>query len=67
MRKFLVCVTLGASLIGGAAHACLASFIEESSPQGLTKICYYEHLGERIAITRQSYQRCDATIHVTHN
>lgn len=60
MRKLLILVCL----IPFTAHAGTAFFIYEIDRGGMTKMCFYEYLGEEYAITIKSYQLCPLTIRV---
>ena len=44
---------------------CLA-YLELQEPDGLHTICYYNHLGDTIAITINYYDTCPMQIQVPH-
>ena len=48
-----------------AAHACNAFYIREEM-SGFNKICYYDHLGSKVAITIKSTQLCPLQYYVQH-
>ena len=61
-----VIVILIAVMVPLAAEACTAFFSHEGPSSGMSKICYYKHLGDTVAHNVRSYQVCPTTIHVSH-
>lgn len=64
--KKLLAILIAAAIPFAAAHACTAFFSHEGPSSGMSKICYYKHLGDTVAHNVRSYQVCPTTIHVSH-
>ncbi len=64
MKKMIV-LLIALSIPFSAAYACTAFFKYET--QGtMQKICYYDHLGDTVAITVSSVKLCPLNIQVQH-
>lgn len=59
MKKLLLALLLTTT----SAQAGLAFFKYERT-SGMTKICFYDHMGSEVAITIKSYQLCPLNINV---
>ncbi len=51
-------------LMSGVAFAGTAFFTHETTSGGLHKVCYYDYLGDEVAITVRSHKICPLTIQV---
>ncbi|MFC1796066.1 hypothetical protein ACFL1V_03115 [Pseudomonadota bacterium] len=60
---FLITVSL--SLIASQAWAC-TGFFKYEEVSGMNKLCYYDHLGSKVAINKKSYELCPISIRVPH-
>jgi len=60
MKNFLLALLL----VSAAAHAGTAFYSHESSNGGMHKICYYDYLGDEVAITIGAVELCPLTIEV---
>ena len=63
MTKYVV--LLVAIFLSSAAYACTA-FFQYEEKSGMNKICYYDHLGDKVAINVKAHQLCPLTIKVRH-
>lgn len=61
--KYILMIALIA--IASTAWAC-TGFYSHESVDGMYKICYYDHLGSTVAITKSSASVCPVTISVQH-
>ena len=61
MKKTLLLIS--AVLISFSVSAGTA-FYKGETISGLNKICYYDHLGSTVAITKKAYEVCPVTINV---
>lgn len=59
MKNLIFILTLGLLSFNASAGT---AFLTGESVSGLNKICYYDHLGSRVAITIKSTQLCPLTI-----
>lgn len=63
MRKLTLTIIVTGLLFAVVAQAATAFYIGEST-SGLSKICYYDHLGDTVAITIKSHKVCPVTIQI---
>jgi hypothetical protein len=61
MRKLTLTIILIGLGMAAVAQAATAFYIGETT-SGLHKICYYDHLGDTVAITIKSHKVCPVTI-----
>lgn len=55
-----------AALLAGSFSSAYAgvAFLKGEQTSGMNKICFYDHLGSRVAINVKSYEQCPITINV---
>lgn len=58
-------LVLAAIFFTTEAYACTA-FYKGEVIDGMYKICYYDHLGSRVALTKNSYELCPITVTWPH-
>lgn len=58
MKKILGLLLITVSMTAYAATA----FLTGERTSGMHKICYYDHLGDTVAITIKAYELCPLTI-----
>ncbi len=59
-----VAIAVLLSLHGAPAHAAGTAFYVGEELSGMNKICYYEYLGSKIAITIKAIELCPLSIKV---
>jgi hypothetical protein len=63
MKVWIIITILSVFFVVCTAYAGTAILIGEKEA-GLNKICIYDHMGSKYALTVKSYQVCPITIHV---
>jgi len=64
-KIYTVILTLVLALTANTASAC-TGFYQSDVVSGMSRICYYSHLGGTVAITVSSIRICPMTIQVSH-
>ncbi len=63
MKTLILVIVL--ALLAGSAFAC-TGFLTGSRVSGMSRVCYYNHLGDSVAITIKSTQLCPLNFRFPH-